>query len=525
MPHKVVFSLLGTTVDQGFSHTRWEKWRPSVALCQHKDLLISEYHLLYSEKFKKLSQIVVADIHHVSPETKVIEHIIEFKNPWDFEEVYEKLLLLLKQMVFDPENAEYYFHITTGSHVAQICIFLLTESRLFPGKLLQTSPLKDDIYGTYTIIDLDLSKYDKIASRFKEESINDISFLKSGIDTKNKKFNQLIEKIEQVSLRSKEPILLTGPTGAGKSKLASRIYQLKKSKGMISGEFIEINCATLRGDSAMSTLFGHKKGSFTGALQDRAGLLKTADRGIVFLDEIGDLGIDEQTMLLRAIEEKKFMPLGSDKDVESNFQLLCGTNKNLMQAVSSGKFRDDLLSRINLWKFELPGLKDRVEDIEPNIAFELNQYAEKYGTHIAFNKEAKEYFLKFAKSKNALWKANFRDLNGAIMRMCTLALGGRITLALVNEEMQRLTENWEDTTPMDNLLGTIFSPEELNQIDLFDYPQLAEVIAVCQQSKTLSEAGRKLFSVSRLEKNKTNDADRLRKYLLNFGLTFEKVQK
>lgn len=99
----------------------------------------------------------------------------------------------------------------------------------------------------------------------------------------------MIEEIEQVAVRSRAPILLMGPTGAGKSQLARKIYELKKLRHQIAGPFVEVNCATLKGDSAMSALFGHRKGAFTGAAQDRPGLLRSADKGLLFLDEIGDL--------------------------------------------------------------------------------------------------------------------------------------------------------------------------------------------------------------------------------------------
>src|SRR5204862_3777135 len=99
----------------------------------------------------------------------------------------------------------------------------------------------------------------------------------------------------------------------------------------------------------MSALFGHVKGAFTGALKDRAGLLRSADGGVLFLDEIGELGLDEQAMLLRALEEKTFLPLGSDRETQSDFQLIAGTNRDLMAEVNRGLFREDLLCRINLW--------------------------------------------------------------------------------------------------------------------------------------------------------------------------------
>jgi hypothetical protein len=127
--------------------------------------------------------------------------------------------------------------------------------------------------------------------------------LKAGIDTRSPAFNQMIEQIERVAIASPDPILLLGPTGAGKSHLARRIYELKRKRRQLSGEFIAVNCATLRGDDAMSALFGHIKGAYTGAASARRGYLDQADGGVLFLDEIGELGADEQAMLLSAIED------------------------------------------------------------------------------------------------------------------------------------------------------------------------------------------------------------------------------
>src|SRR5580704_8468945 len=144
-------------------------------------------------------------------------------------------------------------------------------------------------------------------------------------------------------------------------------------------------------------------GAFTGALKDRAGLLRTADGGVLFLDEIGELGLDEQAMLLRALEEKTFLPLGSDREVKSDFQLIAGTNRDLPATVRQGRFREDLLSRINMWTFTLPGLRLRPEDIEPNLQFEIDQFGERTGRRIAFSKEARQKFLAMALSAEAKW--------------------------------------------------------------------------------------------------------------------------
>lgn len=523
----VAIGILGSVLDKRGKHdNRWNKWRPTIGLCNQPNLKIDRLELIHHRE-PDLAKIVANDINLVSPDTEVRLTEIPLRNPWDFEEVYTALLDFADNYKFDTENEEYLLHITTGTHVAQICWFLLTESRHLPAKLIQTRPSRkaDDIdpletaKGRYNIIDLDLSRYNKISARFRQQAENAISYLKAGIATKNEVFNRLIEEIEHVAIRSSSPILMTGPTGAGKSFLAKRIYELKQSKHQVKGPFVEINCATLRGDSAMSTLFGHVKGAFTGAQNDRPGLLRTANNGILFLDEIGELGPDEQAMLLKAIEEKHFLPFGSDKEVSSQFQLIAGTHRDLRQCVKNGTFREDLYARINLWTFNLPGLAERPEDIEPNLDYELARFAAEQGEQMRFNSEARKKYVRFATSSEALWTGNFRELGASVSRMATLAESGRITLQNVEQEIKRLKHSWGLAEQDDPL------PVELNQeLDLFDRYQLQSVIAVCQKSKNLSEAGRKLFAVSRAQKQNPNDADRLKKYLARFNLSWESIK-
>lgn len=322
-------------------------------------------------------------------------------------------------------------------------------------------------------------------------------------------------------------MLLNGPTGAGKSQLAKRIYELKKQRGQVSGALVEVNCATLRGDNAMSALFGHVKGAFTGALTARMGLLREADKGLLFLDEIGELGLDEQAMLLRAIEEKIFMPFGGDQVVSSDFQLIAGTHRNLFEQVRQGMFREDLLARINLWTYELPSLKDRIEDLEPNIEHELQKFTRTAGHKVNFNKGARELYLRYANSADALWRANFRDLNSSITRMATLAEGGRITETIVEGEIARLQQAWNGfqnhlNVQQDALAG-LLSHEQINELDLFDRLQLSEVIKVCRSSRSLAEAGRVLFNASREKKTSSNDSHRVKQYLQKFGLNFSQL--
>jgi transcriptional regulatory protein RtcR len=519
----VVIGFLGSTLDAGkFGPTRWNKWRPSVGLCMHEDLRVDRFVLLHGVTHSRLAEYVADDIAAVSPETQVDRRVLGFDDPWDFEEVYGKLLDFARAYKFDPEAEDYLIHITTGTHVVQICLFLLTEANYLPGRLLQTQPQRgfpSSAPGSWTAIDLDLSRYDSIATRFAAASAESTSFLKSGIETRNPAFNHMIDEIEQVAIRSRAPVLLMGPTGAGKSQLARRIYELKKLRHQVKGPFVEVNCATLKGDGAMSALFGHRKGAFTGAIADRSGLLRGADTGMLFLDEIGELGLDEQAMILRAIEDKRFLPVGADKEAASDFQLIAGTNRDLARCVREGTFRDDLYARLNLWTFALPGLADRREDIEPNLDYELDRFAEREGVRVSFNKEARDQYLRFACGPEARWPGNFRDLASSVTRMATFSPKGRIDADGVAAEIGRLKRLWAGGTDASgDGLAELLSTGQLAALDPFDRVQLAYVVTACRGSRSLSEAGRTLFAASRARRSSSNDADRLRKYLARFDL-------
>ncbi|AOY96401.1 transcriptional regulator [Cupriavidus sp. USMAA2-4] len=528
MRKTVAIGFLGTVLDLGGRDKRWRKWRPTISLCSQPDLPIDRLELLHPPSHARLAQRIADDISTCSPRTEVRLAPISIHDPWDFEQVYATLHDFARDYPFDLEHEDYLLHITTGTHVAQICWFLLAEARYLPARLVQTSPPPPTDEGpggpgSVSVIDLDLSRYNRIAQRFRRERDETVSFLKAGIATRNPRFNALIEQLERVAARSRAPMLLVGPTGAGKSFLAKRVYELKRGRHQISGPFIEINCATLRGDAAMSTLFGHVKGAFTGAQSARAGLLRAADAGLLFLDEIGELGLDEQAMLLKAIEEKRFLPVGADKEIESDFQLIAGTHRDLRRMVAAGSFREDLYARINLWTYTLPGLAERREDIEPNLDFELDRIGREQGELVRFNVEAKRRYLAFATSTQAAWAGNFRELSASVTRMATLADAGRITEAVASEEVQRLQGTWSmdgEQGLVDTVLGA-----QAGELDLFDRVQLEQVLEVCRSSASLSEAGRVLFAVSRQSKKQANDADRLRKYLARFGIEWEQIPR
>src|SRR5687767_6136976 len=154
---KVVIGLLGASLDRGQGPERWSQWRPTVDLVRHDDLIISRFDLLHGSRERALAEIVAADIRAVSPETDVRTQVVDFGDPWDFGLVYEALQDFAEAYPFDPEHEDYLVHVTTGTHVAQICLFLLTETRYIPGRLVQTAPPrrhKATEPGSFTIIDL-----------------------------------------------------------------------------------------------------------------------------------------------------------------------------------------------------------------------------------------------------------------------------------------------------------------------------------------------------------------------------------
>ncbi|HVV86233.1 MAG TPA: RNA repair transcriptional activator RtcR [Kofleriaceae bacterium] len=540
----VVFGLLGTTLDAGTGPRRWERWRPTVALCGHDDLVVDRLELLVPTGAQALAKVVVADIAQLSPETTVREHPLAIRDPWDLEETYGALFDLVRGYAFAPEREEYLAHITTGTHIAQISLFLLVEARHLPGRLLQTAPPRagrrpppgQPVAGEVAIIDLDLARYDRIAARFARDRRDAVSLLKGGIATRNAAFNRLVDELEQVAIGSRDPILLLGPTGAGKSQLARRVYELKKTRRQVEGPLVEVNCATIRGDGAMSALFGHVKGAYTGAVAARPGFLRQADGGVLFLDELGELGLAEQAMLLRALEDRRFVPVGADHEVASDFVLLAGTNRDLPALAARGEFRADLLARLDLWTFRLPGLAERPEDLAPNLDHELEQAGAARNLRVTMTREARDGFLAFATSPAATWPGNFRDLSAAVRRMATLAHGGRISAGDVERELARLRAAWAPFGPRDAALAGAdagaLAPADNDReverllgpragdVDLVDRAQLAAVLRVCRASASLSDAGRRLYAASRTRKTSTNDADRLRKYLARFGLTW-----
>ncbi|MFT8655114.1 MAG: RNA repair transcriptional activator RtcR family protein [Acetobacter papayae] len=517
----VVIGFLGSTLDQG----RRRSWRPSVQICAQPDFPIDRLELLHDRRHLLLAEKVARDIVALSPQTEVLLVDMELDNPWDFQEVYGKLYDFAESYGFDEDREHYYVHLTTGTHVAQICWFLLTESRHIPASLLQSGPPRGEASpnGTIDVIDLDLSRYNALQRRFEAEAREHSHMLRGGIPTRNAAFHGLIERLEQVVTRSDEPVLLVGEAGVGKSTLAQRIYELKLQRRRVKGRLVHVNCSGLQGAHAMAALFGQRRNVVGLAGTERAGFLSEAEGGVLFLDDIDLLPDPEQALLLDALESGRYYPVGSDTAQSCRFQLIAASSRDLSTLGQQGLMRADLLARLAIWVFHLPPLRDRREDMESELTYELEEAERRLGSKIGFNVDARTRYLHFAKDPAMKWLGNCRDLSASARRLCTLAERGRITLPMVETEIGTLTRQWAATQRDGDLALLAEILPDPSGIDEFDRAQLAAVVRACREASSLSAAGRRLFAFSRQEKVSQNDADRLRKYLARFGLNWERV--
>lgn len=239
-------------------------------------------------------------------------------------------------------------------------------------------------------------------------------------------------------------IVITGESGVGKDVFARIIHQNSRRK---QNNYVAVNCAAIPEGTIESELFGHIKGSFTGADKDRKGYFAEADKGTIFLDEIGELPITTQSKLLRILENGEIIPVGSSKAIKVDVRVVAATNVNLYKAVEKGKFREDLYYRLNQVVINVPSLRERREDIPLLFRYFSREHADKYQVpRINLSQDATEYL------KNYRWKGNVRELKNIAERISILEMNREIDLPTLQkyipilEKLPMLTEQREETS-------------------------------------------------------------------------------
>ena len=263
---------------------------------------------------------------------------------------------------------------------------------------------------------------DKVAQRkrlIKLESLIKKDYSFDSIIGKSKTILLSVEMAKKVA-PTEATIMLTGETGTGKEVFASAIHH---ASTRAKGSFVAVNCGALSGELIESEMFGYKAGAFTGATKDKKGLFEQADKGTIFLDEVGEMPPTLQTKLLRALETGEFIPVGDTKTTRVDVRVITATNRNLKAMVETGAFREDLFYRLSVFAIELPPLRERGDDVVLLAQTFINGFAAKM--NITIN-DVEELF--FEAIKNYAWKGNIRELRNVMERSIILSSDGVLKL-------------------------------------------------------------------------------------------------
>ena len=239
---------------------------------------------------------------------------------------------------------------------------------------------------------------------------------------------------EAVSLAQKVsgtdvPVLLTGETGTGKEVFAQAIHYNSKRAGQ---SFVAVNCSSFSKELLESEMFGHKAGSFTGALKDKKGLFEEANNGTIFLDEIGEMAFDLQAKLLRVLESGEFIKVGDTRPIKVNVRIIAATNRDLQKEIEAGHFREDLYYRLSVFRIQLPPLRERIEDIELYVRAFVKMFGPGVGKKI---EEITPEYL--GTLKKHVWKGNVRELRNVIERSMIIADGAVLTVSDLPFDIQQ----------------------------------------------------------------------------------------
>ncbi|MBP2831380.1 sigma-54-dependent Fis family transcriptional regulator [Aquimarina sp. U1-2] len=278
----------------------------------------------------------------------------------------------------------------------------------------------------------DTHRENKVKVPKRVSNSTNASFVR-GVSDASKKLNEYVALVAPTRMS----VLIVGDSGTGKEYVASSIH---KSSKRSEKPFVPVDCGAIPKEIASSEFFGHIKGSFTGAVNDKVGHFEAANGGTLFLDEIGNLSYELQVQLLRALQERKIKPVGSNKEIEVDIRVIAATNEDLSTAVKEGDFREDLYHRLNEFTIKVPPLKDRIEDLmlfanhfleESNMELDKNV--------VGFADEVLEAFKKY------YWPGNLRELKNIVKRSVLLSQKDMITLDILPKDVANASQNSKHT--------------------------------------------------------------------------------
>jgi len=368
-------------------------------------------------------------------ETRILN--IDIPDPTDYEELYLHLYKRCQEIMTEHEGQKpkYFIATASGTPQMQTVWFLLAQSRLVPATLLKITPprfLKPN-QKAVSEIKLSLGKFPRISSPSQRELAIETTYLrKEKLEAERKdlvlQFSQykMIGKstqLEQIKDTIKaasqydSAVLIQGATGTGKELVARAIHfnSMRKTE-----PFIVVNCAAIPETLVESELFGHEKGAFTGAIQQKKGKFELADRGTIFLDEVGDMPLSAQAKILRVLQDNEITRVGGTRTVKTDVRLIAATNRDLAALISEDMFRDDLYYRLRVIDIQMPSLIERREDIPLLVEYFLGLHNHRYKHQKQINRETMKRLFEYD------WPGNIRELENTIERAFVLSKGNVI---------------------------------------------------------------------------------------------------
>jgi len=378
-------------------------------------------------------------------------NIVDFpiRDVISYEEIWQRLeaVLVTIDQTMSSQTNEWSFLLDSGTPQMKSCLLLAGKTGKFRARLLQGIP-PYHAQGTYRVRDITEATPSlpvRQASRTPQilfqgsPDVNIVQELSPGLKAypgqktpsspapiavstestivaQSHGLREALARAERAA-KYREPVLMLGETGTGKTMLARTIHN---QSPRADAPFIELNCSSIPEGLAESTLFGHERGAFTGADRAKSGALRSADKGTLFLDEIGDLPLAVQAKLLKAIEEQRFYPVGADREVVVNVRLIAATNSDLKQKIAQGTFRRDLYERLNVIAITIPPLRERTDDIEALIQKTLTRWNQDYGERKYLSDESTQLLLHYS------WPGNVRELLNAVRSAAAIALHDEI---------------------------------------------------------------------------------------------------
>lgn len=351
---------------------------------------------------------------------------VDLASPIDYADIYTQVSSHLQKAGLPRSDVELTFHVSPGTP-AMAAIWIILAKTRFPAKLIQTSKEK----GVESV-DFFFDLASDFLPEYLQRSGERVRRLSDAAQLSTPEFDKIIHQSQvvasQIGLARRiaayeVPVLILGETGTGKELFAEAIHAASSRAGQ---PFVAVNCGAIAPELANSELFGHKKGAFTGATADRKGHFLEASGGTLFLDEVGDLPLDTQVRLLRALQSHEITPMGQSKPIKINTRILAATHRDLAADVAAGRFREDLFHRLAVGILQLPPLRERTGDVELlTHHFLASINADSSGRPEALNKTIAPAALKLLQSNE--WLGNVRELYHTLLRAVIWSAGPDVT--------------------------------------------------------------------------------------------------